>query len=290
MSTHFRHFYPDYVSFAKLAGLHHLRSLTITIPYVSQALLLTLSQLLRLENLSLHVNVPMLQPLDDSTFTLPTNSFASLRYVALYRPHPLIFERFSQSCSLFRNLTAAHIYIESSQGDDRVTLRRLPSDAVIQCLTQSSSTLTDLTISSYVERNCFTLFWSTVDFFSYMPLKRLALGSIQFDPRPIAFAVEASGMRNNVNQIKWKDFLASVPLLEELDLPRQNITVAELHLICTTLSQLHYLVLSSIQLDEVLETLRLPTTTLTVDEPITIRAGFSGQFAIDDAYIARLAE
>ncbi|KAG8796699.1 hypothetical protein FRC12_005793 [Ceratobasidium sp. 428] len=290
MSVHFHTFYPNYVSFDKIASLHHLHSLTITIPYIGQALLLTLGQLLRLENLSLHINVPMLQPLDDSTITLPANSFTSLRHLTLYRPHPFIFERFSQPSPLFRNLTTARIYIESSQGDDRVTLRRLPSDAVFQCLTQSSLTLSSLTISSYVERNCFTLFWSTVNIFSQMPLKRLDLGSIQFDPRPIAFAVEASGMRTNVTQIKWNDFLAAVPLLEELDLSRQEITIQELRMICTMLPDLRSLVLCSIQLEEALETLRLPAILTVNDEPITIRAGFRGQFAIDDAYIVRLVE
>ncbi|KAG8722963.1 hypothetical protein FRC09_005365 [Ceratobasidium sp. 395] len=123
-----------------------------------------------------------------------------------------------------------------------------------------------------------------------MPLKRLDLRSIQFDPRPIAFAVEASGMRTNVTQIKWNDFLAAVPLLEELDLSRQEVTIQELQMICTMLPDLRSLVLCSIQLEEALETLSLPAILTVNDEPITIRAGFRGQFAIDDAYIVRLVE
>ncbi|KAG8792837.1 hypothetical protein FRC12_004708 [Ceratobasidium sp. 428] len=289
MSNHFHAFYPNYISFDKLAGLHHLRSLSITIPYIGQAMLQNLGQLPRLDNLSLHINIPMLQPLDHTPITLPANSFPSLRHLALYRPHPSVFELFLQPCSLFRNLLTARIHIESSQGDDRVTLRRLPSNAVVQCFSQSSSALTNLTISSDAERNCFTLFWPTINIFSHMPLKRLDLGSIQFNPVPIAFAVEANGMQANLPHIQWKDFLAAVPLLEALVLSRQNVAVQDLQTILHMLPKLRSLVLCSIQLDEVFGAQSLPDERI-VGEPITICAGFKALFKTDDAYIDQLAK
>ncbi|KAG8781286.1 hypothetical protein FRC12_022031 [Ceratobasidium sp. 428] len=288
MSNHFHAFYPNYISFDKLAGLHHLRSLSVTVPYIGQAMLQNLGQLPRLDNLSLHINIPMLQPLGHTPIILPADSFPSLRHLALYRPHPSVFELFLQPCSLFRNLLTARVHIESSQGDDRVTLRRLPSNAVVQCFSQSSA-LAKLTILSDAERNCFTLFWPTINIFSHMPLKRLDLGSIQFNPVPIAFAVEANGMQDNLPHIQWKDFLSAVPLLETLVLSRQNVAMQDLQTILDTLPKLRSLVLCSIQLDEVLEAQSLPDERV-IDEPIAICAGFKALFKMDDVYIDRLAK
>ncbi|KAG9119564.1 hypothetical protein FRC07_005357 [Ceratobasidium sp. 392] len=122
-----------------------------------------------------------------------------------------------------------------------------------------------------------------------MPLKRLNLGSIQFNPGHTSFNVEATGIEPNLPSIRWKDLLAAVPLLEDLNLPRQKISMQDLHAIFTMLPHLRLLALCAIQLDEVLETLALPHIP-SITEPITINTGFKIGFKPDGVYVKQLAK
>ncbi|KAG9122687.1 hypothetical protein FRC07_000817, partial [Ceratobasidium sp. 392] len=152
-----------------------------------------------------------------------------------------------------------------------------------------SPSLVDLTISSAAEKHHFTLFWPTIDVFSHMPLKRLNLGSIQFSPGHTSFNVEVTGIQPNLPSIKWKDLLAAVPLLEDLSLPRQKISMQDLHVIVTMLPHLRLLALCAIQLDEVLETLALPHIP-SIHGPITLNTGFKSGFKPDGVYVKQLAK
>ncbi|KAG8678066.1 hypothetical protein FRC09_020146 [Ceratobasidium sp. 395] len=193
------------------------------------------------------------------TTALPDSAFPSLRHVKLQNVNRLLIQQICALSPRFRNLiTATIVYSDAYSGK----LEELPtrSALAIKCLGRDVSSLTDLTVLTQLCGNTFCLSWVTIDALKHMPLRRLRLGKIQLNtgvPSSSRATNSGNSFAGSVGcrgEIKWRDLLVVLPLLEEFYLEDELLDCRHLRLFAALLQNLSLLVLSSIEFTATEET------------------------------------
>ncbi|KAG9105299.1 hypothetical protein FRC07_009414, partial [Ceratobasidium sp. 392] len=176
------------------------------------------------------------------------------------------------SSALFRNLNTVLISFDRYNRFGEVFGEEKSSAVVIQCLGQNSPHLQDLTVYPDGDSGHFVITWATIDAFKHMPLRRLRLRKTcmdcSFDQEGENDEHKALGDRSN--DPNWKDFFASIPCLEVLELAGQCICPPYLGLLASSLPWLRLFVFGEVEFDDVKQPSakanRRPAT-----QPITLR-------------------
>ncbi|KAG8705039.1 hypothetical protein FRC08_001883 [Ceratobasidium sp. 394] len=271
--------------YTKLASLRHLRSLVLGEADAGQELFQTLGQLQNLENLSIVSDWSEDPPTSGGDpICLSDGLFPALRHLTLSRVDTCIVRRVCDSPQLFRCLISASIiYADENELDSKELRARL--FGAMRCFSHGSSHLVDLTILTSGASGYFWLFSSFIDTFKQMPLRRLRLGGVDLNPN-----LKRGRNRNKVNNpaLKWEDFLAAVPGLEELRLDNQSLELEDLGGFASALPNLRLLALRSIEPGETPWGCDLAPGARAATRPITIRyrlyfscGSLDGVFAYD---------
>ncbi|KAG8697029.1 hypothetical protein FRC09_008112 [Ceratobasidium sp. 395] len=241
---------------------------------VNEGLFKTLSQLPHLETLSLCADYGGGDENDESSLSVPDNSFPSLKHLYLQGLHVSTISRVCKVPTLFRHLEKTIIRFDDDwydEDDDEANC----SDVAVTSLGQNAPYLQELTILTRGNFASFVVSWPILGKFNRMPLRSLRLGELGFDIKDEERAdsgnetdYEATHNQRNCPEIKWEDFLDSVPQLEELQLERQRIDSQTLQLIAIRLSNLRLLVFGDLYLSEAEPPSRIGHTTT---QPITLR-------------------
>ncbi|KAG8771423.1 hypothetical protein FRC12_003621 [Ceratobasidium sp. 428] len=194
---------------SRIAELQHLRSLNFSGVKVYNELLNTLGRLPHLENLSFcaNKNDPVNDDLPEFRVPLhvPDDSFPSLRNLYLQGLFEDTMNRLFKVPVLFRRSIIVKIIFAFQPFEYRLDMTER-SNTLIECLSQNSPHLEDLTIGLLGKYGCFIVTRLAVDAFRHMHLRYLSLTIVNFD-----------------SDVELEDFLASVPHLEVLDLGLQQL-------------------------------------------------------------------
>ncbi|KAG8784441.1 hypothetical protein FRC12_018707 [Ceratobasidium sp. 428] len=260
--------------FNYIAGLQRLRSLAFSGAMVHKELFKTLSQLPHLETLSLCTDyMGDIDEYDESSLGIPNNSFPSLKHLYLQGLHVTTISRVCKVPTLFCHLKKAIIRFDDDwydTDDDEVTC----SNVAVTSLGQNAPYIQELTVLTRGNFGSFVVSWSILGRFKYMPLRSLRLGELAFDIKDEEADSNngsdygATHNQRNYPEIKWEDFLDSVPQLEELQLERQRIDSQTLQLIAIRLFNLRLLVFGDLYLSEAEPPSGIGHTTT---QPITLR-------------------
>ncbi|KAG9105348.1 hypothetical protein FRC07_009359 [Ceratobasidium sp. 392] len=266
------------VIYNKLTSLEHLDSLMLGESNAGQDLFQTLGELQNLKRLSIMTDWSEVPPNGGDPITLPNNnSFPALRHLMLSGVDECIVQRISDSPQLFHRLISASIIYEDQSIVDS-TMLHSRSLSVMNCFSHQSTALTDLTVLTHGADSYFSMFPSFIDVFKRMPLRRLRLGGIDLAPdegEPADSDEEHSEPRPRADNppLKWEDFLAAVPHLEELRLENQLFELHDLGLFASALPKLRLLVLQCIESDEELWRHRMISEPVAATQDIVIRCG-----------------
>ncbi|KAG8751892.1 hypothetical protein FRC12_012221 [Ceratobasidium sp. 428] len=248
-----------------ILDFHNLRAFSINECGISDELLHTLSRLPYLEKLS--VLQEMLDPPRETCkqpIELSDESFPSLRRLVLNYISPFLIARFCTSTKLFHKLVSASILFGFDNNNVSMdSVQRL--NTAVFSLGRNSPHITNLAISL----TCwFVPTWSIIDSFKHMPLISLDLCLVPLESE--YYIVHQT--EPDFPPIGWRDFLAAVPLLEELKLNAQTFKSSELPIFATLLPHLRLLKFDGIECSGTEEVLPIvgwrPAT-----QPITIRVG-----------------
>ncbi|KAG8744016.1 hypothetical protein FRC10_010997 [Ceratobasidium sp. 414] len=230
-----------------ITSLKHLHMLALGTPDIDQELFLSLAQLPHLETLSLHADNSQPKQIKSDPITIPEDSFLALRHLGLYGLSESSIQRICTISPLFRHLVKASI-VASDLSLETISEQRNFSSLITQCLGQNSPDLVDLTVFSPRRSSCLALYFPAVlDVFRHMSLRRLRIDMVRFkswgniDP----FDDSDSDFDEEIGQveIQWRDFLVTVPHLEELHLDLEVVFSPQLPIFASTLPNLRLLVL-----------------------------------------------
>ncbi|KAG8741608.1 hypothetical protein FRC12_015611 [Ceratobasidium sp. 428] len=218
-----------------ILDFHNLRDFSINEYGINDELIHALSRLPYLEELSVSgETVNQSQETNKEPIKLSDDSFPSLQRLFLNHISPFLITRFCTSTELFRKLTAASIFFGSFDKDN-VSMDNLKClNIAVFSLGRNSPHITDLAISF---DGWFVPSWSIIDLFKHMPLRSLDLCLAPFDSE----YTTAHQTEQELPPIGWHDFLAAVPLLEELKLNAQMFKLSGLPIFATTLPHLRLL-------------------------------------------------
>ncbi|KAG8736927.1 hypothetical protein FRC12_017360 [Ceratobasidium sp. 428] len=234
----------------KLIGnWQHLRSFTFSGTLVHNELLVALGQLPRLETLSLCSDQrDRVSEHQYNMLNVPGDSFTSLRHLYLHRLNQNTMSCLCQVSTLFRYLATLAISFESSFLASGDTLNAERANITIRCLGQNSPHLQNFTVHTRAGDGRFVTSRSTIDKFRCMPLRYLELDGIAIDLDPYLDHAESESEtrstdvpRGRLLRVGWKDFLISVPHLEELHLLQEPFKLQKLQLLASHLPKLRLL-------------------------------------------------
>ncbi|KAG8700011.1 hypothetical protein FRC09_006240 [Ceratobasidium sp. 395] len=234
----------------KVASLHNLRSLSFGGTSAGETLFQALASLSRLQNLSLVSDYSQTPPQENFPVALSDDSFSALQRLTLLGLSPNIVARVYDSPQLFRRLASAKVTYEAlhydgSESDD------LRSFYAMKCFSHGCSRLTDLTILTEENIGHFSLFRRFIPIFKQLPLRRLRLCGVVLNPElnysySSEDRLEEAGLENNDPEVTWEEFLAALPLVEELHMIN-SFDVQDLVIFADSLVKLRYFAPCSIE-------------------------------------------
>ncbi|KAG9074146.1 hypothetical protein FRC06_010902 [Ceratobasidium sp. 370] len=261
------------VKYNEISSLKHLRTLALGASEIGQGLFLALGQLPCLETLSLHTDDSQPKQTRSDPIDIPDDSFLALRHLALYGLSESSIRCICTRPPLFRHLVKAS-FVSPERSLRKIADRRDLSLVIAECLGHNSPHLTDLTVFSPGLDSCLVLYDPAVlDVFRHTPLRRLRLdrarlkswGDIDDLDSDDSDADEGIGPM----EIQWRDFLLTMPHLEELHLDLQVLVSRHLPVFASTLPNLQLLVLMGVLLED-----GEVSTVQAATQPITLRCPF----------------
>ncbi|KAG8737939.1 hypothetical protein FRC10_007519 [Ceratobasidium sp. 414] len=261
------------VKYDGITGLKHLRTLELGAIEVDQELFLALAQLPYLETLSLHTDNSQRKQTKNDAINIPDNSFLALRQLALHGLSESTTQRICTVSPLIRHLVKASFIFPERRLHNIVGQRDF-SLLVAQCLDHKSPSLVDLTVFSPGMDSCLALYLpATLDVFKRTPLRRLRLDRARLKSWGDVDELDSddSDIDEEVGRVEtqWRDFLVTVPHLEELHLDLQVLLSRHLPVIALTLPSLRLLALMGVLLEDGEVSVSRAAT-----QPITIRCPF----------------
>ncbi|KAG8678456.1 hypothetical protein FRC09_019824 [Ceratobasidium sp. 395] len=272
------------VLYKKVAGLHSLRTLSFGGANAGGTLFRAFGRLPHLENLSLVSDRTQTMPFMRSPVTLSDESFPALRHLTLYGVHPTIVVRVYDLPRLFCRLVSAKIIYEDPDydGHDSDYLR---SAYAMRCFSHGCSYLTDLTIITKGWAGCFRLFRQFIPIFKRLPLRRLRLCGVDLNPDnefqeedDFEDMLGEAGLERNNPPVTWKEFLAALPRLEELDI-NNPFRARDLVVFARSLPKLRYFAPMTIRASSESDTFE-ETTGPTATQPIVICCNYPESFLL----------
>ncbi|KAG8695282.1 hypothetical protein FRC09_009256 [Ceratobasidium sp. 395] len=222
------------------------------------------------------------------TTALPDNAFPSLRHMKLQNVDRIVIQQICALSPRFRHLITATI-VYSNVYSGKVEELPARSALAIKCLGRDISSLTDLTVLTQLCGNTFCLSWVIIDALKHMPLRRLRLGKIQLNTgvpsssRAINNENSFAGSVGCREEIKWRDLLVALPLLEEFCLEDELLNCRHLRLFAALLQNLSLLVLSSIEFTATEETPSVGEWQAALCHHVTIRCKSYFQLRDDES-------
>ncbi|KAG9125596.1 hypothetical protein FRC07_006942 [Ceratobasidium sp. 392] len=242
----------------KIARLKHLSALALGTVNASQELFNTLGQLPHLETLSLHSDALQPMPHESAKITISDDLFLALRHLELRGMHDSVIQRLCASPLFHRLVKASIIFLDHTHGEEPLD-HHTRSKLIAQCFGANSSRIVDLTLLTVNAGNegFSPVAPDILVTFEQMPLRRLRLGT---------FPMKYWLLEDLNPEIKWHEFLVTVPRLEELHLELHILKSSYLPLVASMLPNLRLLVLRHIEFDKMEE-----STGRAATQPITIQ-------------------
>ncbi|KAG9077457.1 hypothetical protein FRC06_008901 [Ceratobasidium sp. 370] len=261
------------VKYNEISSLKHLRTLALGASEINQELFLALGQLPCLETLSLHTDDSQPKQTRSDPIDIPDDSFLALRHLALYGLSESSIRCICSQPPLFRHLVKAS-FVSSDRSLRKIVDQRDLSLVIAECLGHNSPHLTDLTVFSPGLDSCLVLYVPAVlDVFRHTPLRRLRLERARLKSWGDVddLVSDDSDVDEGIGpiEIQWRDFLVTVPHLEELHLDSQLLVSRHLPVFASTLPNLRLLVLMGVSLEDG-EVSAVQAAT----QPITLRCPF----------------
>ncbi|KAG8756544.1 hypothetical protein FRC12_010539 [Ceratobasidium sp. 428] len=247
----------------RIVTLKHLSVLALGTVILDQKLFEALGQLPRLKVLSLHSDESQFRPGRRSEVWILDDFFPSLRELELRGIKNSTIQRIHNFSSIFRRLERASIIsCHDTEFSESSSLNDVRSGLAIQFFGANCLHMVELTLLMPQRAAGFSLSSpGALDALKQMPLRRLRLGRVLLrpwdTPENPSSDLEHLGGSNHL-EIRWQDFLAAVPHLEELRLETQHLRSSRLPLLASMLSNLRIFTLLIIIFDQLGEQIDQP--------------------------------